>query len=166
MVRLRTSAPGAMHWIRTRCPGSGRGVGVLASATILHCRRGYVQTVISDLVPAGGCALSSDGVALYADSGQPVVHAAVNNTKDIVPSGAVSATNAFSLHASLVMFLTVAVLWNRGDVLPVPHAEADASIPSLAPVASRRYCRDWLDSKSVIGWRRDGHFALSLRSAQ
>ena len=38
-------------------------------------------------------------------------HAAVNNLKDIVPSAAPDATNAFTLHASLVGWLTVTFLW-------------------------------------------------------
>jgi membrane protease YdiL (CAAX protease family) len=38
-------------------------------------------------------------------------HAAVNNTKDIVPSAVPGATNSLSLHASLVGWLTVALLW-------------------------------------------------------
>jgi len=40
-----------------------------------------------------------------------LMHAAVNNTKDIVPSAVSSATNAFSLSSSLVAWLTVAILW-------------------------------------------------------
>jgi uncharacterized protein len=40
-----------------------------------------------------------------------LMHSAINNTKDIVPSGAANATNPLSLHASLVMYLTAAVLW-------------------------------------------------------
>ena len=38
-------------------------------------------------------------------------HAAVNNTKDIVPSAVPGATNSMSLNASLVGWLTVALLW-------------------------------------------------------
>jgi membrane protease YdiL (CAAX protease family) len=38
-------------------------------------------------------------------------HAAVNNTKDIVPSAVPGATNALSFHASLIGWLTVALLW-------------------------------------------------------
>ena len=38
-------------------------------------------------------------------------HAAINNTKDIVPSAAPGATNAFALSRSLVAWLTVALLW-------------------------------------------------------
>jgi membrane protease YdiL (CAAX protease family) len=40
-----------------------------------------------------------------------LMHAAINNTKDIVPSGAANATNALSLHASSVMYLTATLLW-------------------------------------------------------
>ena len=40
-----------------------------------------------------------------------LMHAAVNNTKDIVPSAVSNPAGTFSLHASLVMYLTVAVLW-------------------------------------------------------
>ena len=38
-------------------------------------------------------------------------HASVNNTKDIVPSAVQGATDTFALHASLVAWLTVALLW-------------------------------------------------------
>lgn len=40
-----------------------------------------------------------------------LMHAAVNNTKDIVPSAVSNPAGAFSLHASPVMYLTVAVMW-------------------------------------------------------
>jgi len=40
-----------------------------------------------------------------------LLHAAVNNTKDIVPSVLQGATNPLSFHASLVAWLTVALLW-------------------------------------------------------
>lgn len=40
-----------------------------------------------------------------------LMHAAVNNTKDIVPSAVSTATNAFSLSASRIAWLSVAVLW-------------------------------------------------------
>jgi membrane protease YdiL (CAAX protease family) len=40
-----------------------------------------------------------------------LMHAAVNNTKDIVPSAESTATNAFSLSASPVAWLSVAILW-------------------------------------------------------
>jgi len=38
-------------------------------------------------------------------------HAAINNTKDIVPSAVSGATNSLSLHASFVGWLTVVFLW-------------------------------------------------------
>ncbi len=38
-------------------------------------------------------------------------NAAVNNTKDIVPSAVPGATNPFALSTSLVAWLTVALLW-------------------------------------------------------
>ena len=40
-----------------------------------------------------------------------LLHAAVNNTKDIVPSAVPGATNPFALSTSLVAWLTVAHLW-------------------------------------------------------
>lgn len=40
-----------------------------------------------------------------------LLHAAINNTKDIVPSASPGATNSFTLSASLVAWLTVALLW-------------------------------------------------------
>jgi CAAX protease family protein len=40
-----------------------------------------------------------------------LMHAAVNNTKDIVPSAVPDATNSFALSTSLVAWLTVAFLW-------------------------------------------------------
>jgi hypothetical protein len=40
-----------------------------------------------------------------------LLHAAVNNTKDIVPSAVPGATNPFALSTSLVAWLTVAFLW-------------------------------------------------------
>jgi uncharacterized protein len=40
-----------------------------------------------------------------------LMHAAVNNTKDIVPSAVSIATNAFSLSSSRVAWLSVAILW-------------------------------------------------------
>jgi CAAX protease family protein len=40
-----------------------------------------------------------------------LMHASVNNTKDIVPSAVSGATNTFSLSASRVAWVTVALLW-------------------------------------------------------
>src|SRR2546426_91319 len=43
-----------------------------------------------------------------------LLHSAVNNAKDIVPSTAPGATNTFGLSASLVAWLTVTLLWICG----------------------------------------------------
>lgn len=40
-----------------------------------------------------------------------LMHAAVNNTKDIVPSGVASPGHPFTPSASFVAWLTVVVLW-------------------------------------------------------
>ena len=40
-----------------------------------------------------------------------LLHAAVNNTKDIVPSAVPGAMNAFALSTSVVAWLTLALLW-------------------------------------------------------
>jgi hypothetical protein len=40
-----------------------------------------------------------------------LLRAAVNNSKDIVPSAVPGATNPFALNASVVGWLTVAALW-------------------------------------------------------
>jgi hypothetical protein len=40
-----------------------------------------------------------------------LLHAAVNNSKDIVPSAVPGATNPFGMNASVVGWLTVAGLW-------------------------------------------------------
>jgi len=48
-----------------------------------------------------------------------VLHAAVNNTKDIVPSVSPGATNAFALSASFVAWLTVTLLWMMAAIFLV-----------------------------------------------
>jgi len=40
-----------------------------------------------------------------------LLHSAVNNAKDIVPSAVPDATNTFGLSASVVAWLTVTLLW-------------------------------------------------------
>lgn len=40
-----------------------------------------------------------------------LMHSAINQSKDIVPSGVAGATNPFTLNASIVGWMTVAVLW-------------------------------------------------------
>jgi len=66
-----------------------------------------------------------------------LMHAAINNTKDIVPSGVPAGSPAFFLGASLVAWLSAAILWAcavyflvrmRGVKLPVgPHEASPAS---------------------------------------
>jgi membrane protease YdiL (CAAX protease family) len=61
-------------------------------------------------------ALSVAGAWLYWRTGGSLLlvmllHAAVNNTKDIVPSTVPGATNPFALSTSLVAWITVALLW-------------------------------------------------------
>jgi membrane protease YdiL (CAAX protease family) len=61
-------------------------------------------------------ALSVAMAFLYARTGGSlllpmIMHAAFNNTKDIVPSATPGADSVFTLHASLVAWLTVALLW-------------------------------------------------------
>ena len=46
-----------------------------------------------------------------------LLHAAINNTKDIVPSAVPGAANAYELSTSLVAWLTVALLWIVAGVL-------------------------------------------------
>lgn len=53
-----------------------------------------------------------------------ILHAAVNNTKDIVPSAVPGATNPFTLGGSLVGWLTVAFLWIAGAVFLVHMGNA------------------------------------------
>jgi membrane protease YdiL (CAAX protease family) len=43
-----------------------------------------------------------------------LMHAAINNTKDIVPSAVPDASNPFALGSSLVAWLTAALLWGCG----------------------------------------------------
>jgi membrane protease YdiL (CAAX protease family) len=64
----------------------------------------------------GGTALSVAMAWLYWRTNGSLLltmlmHAAVNNTKDIVPSAVSTATNAFSLSSSRVAWLSVAILW-------------------------------------------------------
>ena len=53
---------------------------------------------------------------LYARTGGSLLlvmllHSAINNSKDIVPSGAAAPAGVFSLHASAVSYIALAVLW-------------------------------------------------------
>ena len=60
-----------------------------------------------------------------------LLHAAVNNTKDIVPSAVPGASNSWSLHASLVGWLTLAVLWLCAVVF-LYDMRRDTSVSGLA----------------------------------
>jgi len=53
-----------------------------------------------------------------------LMHAAINNTKDIVPSAVAAATNRFALSTSLVAWLTTALLWICAAVLLVRMRDA------------------------------------------
>ncbi len=66
-----------------------------------------------------------------------LLHAAVNNTKDIVPSAVPGATEAWALSTSLVAWLTVVLLWiaaayflvdMRKAALPLPLARSLSAI--------------------------------------
>jgi hypothetical protein len=65
------------------------------------------------------------------------MHAAINNTKDIVPSGIANAKNAFSLHTSLVMYLTTALLWITAAYFLVRMANQ----ASQGAAGARAHCR-------------------------
>ena len=54
-------------------------------------------------------------------------HAAVNNTKDIVPSASPGATNTFGLHASLVAWIAAALVWMFAIVMLAWMARTEAS---------------------------------------
>ena len=45
------------------------------------------------------------------------MHAAFNNTRDIVPSGGIPGDRVFAFHATLVFRLTVLLLWVVGAFL-------------------------------------------------
>jgi len=53
-----------------------------------------------------------------------LLHAAVNNTKDIVPSAVPGATSIFTFHTSLVAWLTVALLWIGAAIFLAAMARA------------------------------------------
>lgn len=59
-----------------------------------------------------------------------VMHAAINNTKDIVPAGLANAKNAFSFHASPVMYLTTVCLWIGGTYFLIRMPENRGTAPA------------------------------------
>ena len=67
----------------------------------------YLLQVTALSVAMGWLYLRTDGSLLLV----MLMHAAINNTKDIVPSAVSAATNPFALSSSRVAWLTVALLW-------------------------------------------------------
>ena len=67
----------------------------------------YLLQVVALSVAISWIYMKTDG-SLFATM---LLHAAVNNTKDVVPSAVPGATNSWQLHASLVGWLTLAILW-------------------------------------------------------
>jgi membrane protease YdiL (CAAX protease family) len=70
-----------------------------------------------------------------------LLHAAINNTKDIVPSAAQNATHPFTLSASPVAWLTVTLLWITAGYLLVRmpkgrFIEQETAAPKLFPSAT------------------------------
>ena len=60
-----------------------------------------------------------------------LLHAAVNNTKDIVPSAVPGASDPWSLHASVVGWVTLAILWLCAVVF-LYDMRRDTSVSELA----------------------------------
>ena len=58
-----------------------------------------------------------------------LMHAAINNTKDIVPSVARAATNPFAPSASLMSWLGVVVLWIPAVVFLIRMRKAERTLP-------------------------------------
>jgi len=73
-----------------------------------------------------------------------LLHAAVNNTKDIVPSAVAGATNPFAMSTSLVAWLTVTLLWICAVYFLVRMRRAD--LPAISSVPEGR-----ADSNERIG---------------
>lgn len=67
----------------------------------------YIMQVIAISVAIAWLYMKTRGSLLLT----MLLHAAVNNTKDIVPSAVTGASNPWTLHASLVGWLTLATLW-------------------------------------------------------
>jgi membrane protease YdiL (CAAX protease family) len=69
-----------------------------------------------------------------------LMHAAVNNSKDVVPSAVPGATNPFGLSASLVAWLTVTVLWICAAYflarMPSWDPRGDGSVSRVPPSAA------------------------------
>jgi membrane protease YdiL (CAAX protease family) len=79
---------------------------------------------------AGVVAMSVAFAWLYVRTGGslPLVmllHASINNAKDIVPSGSAVAPGPFSLHASRVSWITLGVLWSCAGYLLIRLSLSD-----------------------------------------
>ena len=77
-------------------------------------------------------ALSVAMAWLYAHTNRSLLlailmHSAINQSKDIVPSARSIATNPFALNASLVAWLTIALLWISAGYFLVRMSKAEAS---------------------------------------
>jgi hypothetical protein len=100
----------------------------------LHRRRRYLPSVVRRAGRLQVVAMSVAFAWLYARTGGSLLlvmllHAAINNTKDVVPSGTGPAPGVFSLHASSVSWITLGLLWLSAFYLlryawppPIPRA--------------------------------------------
>jgi uncharacterized protein len=82
-------------------------------------------------------ALSVAGAWLYWRTGGSLLlvmllHAAVNNTKDIVPSAVPGSTNPFGLSPSLIAWITVSLLWTVAAYFLV-RMRNTAALPAPPP---------------------------------
>jgi hypothetical protein len=69
-----------------------------------------------------------------------LLHAAVNNTKDIIPSAIPGATNPFALSTSLVAWLTVTFLWIAAGIFLV-QMSTTATLPRREERATQKLPR-------------------------
>lgn len=68
-----------------------------------------------------------------------LLHAAYNNSKDVVPSTSPGAMNTFSAHASLVAWLSVSLLWVCAAYFLARMAKMRAVVPVLVGSHSQGY---------------------------
>ena len=86
----------------------------------------------------GTTALSVAFAWLYVRTGGSVpltmlLHAAINNSKDIVPSGVAGGTETFGFHASFVSWVTLAVLWVSAACFLLDMSKKKGNIELTAP---------------------------------
>lgn len=60
-----------------------------------------------------------------------LMHSSVNNTKDIVPSAVSNPAGAFSLHASLVIYMTVVLMWIAATYFLLRMPKIEVQRPGL-----------------------------------